>query len=73
MKEVVKQIRQAAWKNLHMILGLVDDKDPGILLALLPGDARYYFTQASVPRAMDRERLARHALKSGLYGQVVID
>lgn len=70
MKEVVKQIRQTAWKNLHMILGLVDDKDPGILLALLPGDARYYFTQASVPRAMDRERLARHALKSGLYGQV---
>ncbi len=70
MKEVVKQIRQTAWKNLHMIFGLVDDKDPGILLALLPGDARYYFTQASVPRAMDRERLARHALKSGLYGQV---
>ena len=58
------------WKDLHIILGVVGDKDPGRLLALLPREARYYFTQASIPRAMDRETLARHAMPYGLHGQV---
>lgn len=70
MREVVSQLLLMPWKNLNIILGMVDDKDPGKLLAQLPREAMYYFTQASVPRAMDREKLARHALKFGLYGQV---
>ena len=49
---------------------MVDDKDPGKLLAMMPQEARYYFIQSSVPRAMDREKLAKEALKFGLYGQV---
>lgn len=68
--EVMAQIRQMAWKKLHIVIGLVDDKAPGKLLSMLPGEAKYYFTQSSIPRAMDREKLARHAMKYGLYGQV---
>lgn len=68
--EVVKQIRQTPWKNLHFVLGLVDDKDPSRILEQLPAEAKYYFTQSSVPRAMDREKLAAEALRYGLYGQV---
>ncbi len=70
MREAINQVRQTPWKNLHIILGLVGDKDPENLLARLPGEARYYFTQSSIPRAMDREKLASSALKFGLYGQV---
>jgi dihydrofolate synthase/folylpolyglutamate synthase len=70
IKEVIDQIKQTPWKNLHIVLGMVDDKDPGHILEPLPRDARYYFTQAAVPRAMDREKLARRSLEYGLYGQV---
>jgi dihydrofolate synthase/folylpolyglutamate synthase len=70
MKEVLRQIRNMPWKNLHFILGIVNDKDPRRLLSLLPRKARYYFTQASIPRAMDREKLAREAMGFGLHGQV---
>ena len=68
--EVMKQIRQTPWKNLHIVLGLVDDKDPSKILEQLPVEARYYFTQSSVPRSMNREKLAAEGLRYGLYGQV---
>jgi dihydrofolate synthase/folylpolyglutamate synthase len=70
IEEVLLQIRNMPWKNLHFILGMVNDKDPRRLLSLLPQKARYYFTQASIPRAMDREKLAREAMEFGLHGQV---
>jgi dihydrofolate synthase/folylpolyglutamate synthase len=73
MNAVVEQIRQTPHKNLHIVLGSVIDKNPGQLLEILPGDANYYFTQASVPRAMNREKLAALALKHGLYGRVCQD
>ena len=68
--EVMKQIRLTPWKHLHIVLGLVDDKDPSSVLKELPREARYYFTQASIPRSMDREKLAAEGLRFGLYGEI---
>ncbi len=68
--EVMKQIRQIPWKKIHIVLGLVDDKDPSKILEQLPAEARYYFTQSNVPRSMNREKLAAEGLRFGLYGQV---
>ena len=70
IREVMKQIRQTPWKNMHIVLGLVDDKDPSKILEQLPAEARYYFTQSKVPRSMNREKLAAEGLRFGLYGQV---
>jgi dihydrofolate synthase / folylpolyglutamate synthase len=70
IEEVVGQIRQIPWKKLHIIIGFVDDKDPSGLLKQLPQDADYYFTQAAIPRAMDKEKLAMEALKYGIHGQL---
>ena len=70
IREVVKQIRQTPWKKLRIILGLVDDKDPSGILNELPPDAVYYFTQSSIPRSMNREKLAAEGLRFGLYGKV---
>lgn len=70
IREILQQIRGMAWKDLHIVFGMVDDKDPGPILSQLPGKARYYFTQSSLPRAMDREKLARKALEHGLYGKI---
>ncbi len=70
IREVMKQIRETPWKKLHIVFGMVDDKDPFPILHELPTQAQYYFTQSSVPRAMNREKLAAEALRFGLYGQV---
>jgi dihydrofolate synthase/folylpolyglutamate synthase len=65
---VVEQISQTAWKNLHLIIGMVNDKDQDQVLSLLPTNATYYFTQASIPRAATPEELAAKASKFGLEG-----
>jgi dihydrofolate synthase/folylpolyglutamate synthase len=70
IREVMKQIRQTPWKKLHIVLGLVDDKDPSKILEELPAEAQYYFTQSAVPRSMNREKLAAEGLRFSLYGQV---
>jgi len=68
--EVVRQIKQTPHKKLHFIFGTVSDKDPIPVLKTLPKDATYYFTQAGIPRAMEKEELAKLALKEGLRGRI---
>lgn len=65
---VVQQIIQSAWKDLHMVIGVVNDKDSSEILKLLPPQATYYFTKASIPRAMNESDLAAKATLFGLTG-----
>lgn len=65
---VVEQIKQTAWKDLHFLIGMVNDKDQDEVLALLPLNAQYYFTKAAIPRAAEPEELAAKAEKFGLKG-----
>ena len=65
---VVEQLRQMAWKRLHIVFGMVSDKDVEGVLKLLPAEAVYYFTRASIPRAMAAEELREKAKKAGLRG-----
>jgi len=69
IKMVVEQINQTAWKELHMVIGMVSDKDQSKVLALLPANAHYYFTKAAIPRAAEPEELAAKALQFGLSGK----
>jgi dihydrofolate synthase/folylpolyglutamate synthase len=68
IKMVVEQINQTAWKKLHMVIGMVNDKDQSNVLALLPANAQYYFTKADIPRATQPEVLAAQASQFGLVG-----
>ena len=56
-------------ERLHMVLGMVNDKDINGILVLLPRDAIYYFTQADIPRALDAGLLRDKALEYGLFGE----
>lgn len=47
---------------------MVSDKDITTVLSMMPKEARYYFTQASVKRAMPAEELAKKAQEAGLKG-----
>lgn len=69
IKLVVEQINQTAWKNLHMIIGMVNDKDQTEVLSLLPTNANYYFTKANLPRATEPEELLAKAERVGLKGE----
>lgn len=56
--------------QLHMIIGFVGDKDVENILPLLPAEANYYLTQASVPRAMPVDQLAFIADNMGIRGML---
>jgi dihydrofolate synthase/folylpolyglutamate synthase len=68
LEYVIRQINGIPLKKLHMIIGFVNDKDLTLILPLFPRDAIYYFTRASVPRALDEKLLAAEAVRYGLKG-----
>ena len=70
IRMVVEQLSQTAFKRLHIVIGVVSDKDPAKVLALLPRDAHYYFCKADIPRAMDEHQLWSKAAEAGLRGNV---
>lgn len=55
---------------LSIVLGFVNDKDIEAMLALMPKRATYYFTKASVPRALDPIVLKNKASTHGMHGNV---
>ena len=65
---VIEQIRNTPHKNLHFVFGVVEDKNIDKILEILPKDATYYFTQASIPRALNHEILKQKAQKANLNG-----
>jgi len=70
MKEVLKQLKTIQYKQLHFVLGMVNDKDVRGILKLLPHGAIYYFCKANIPRGLNAEELAQQAATSGLSGKV---
>lgn len=67
--EILKQMNSLQFENLHMVIGMVDDKEIDEVLNMLPKTAKYYFTRASIPRALDQEILKEKAGKFELVGK----
>lgn len=65
---VLNQLSDEKYKQLHIILGVVNDKDLERILPLFPTDATYYFCKPDVPRGMDAELLRENAVKYNLLG-----
>jgi dihydrofolate synthase/folylpolyglutamate synthase len=66
---VVRQLTSMKSARLRMVIGFVSDKDLSLVFPLLPKKAEYYFTRASIPRALDERVLQLKASESGLYGK----
>ena len=73
LKYTLSQISRISRSILRFIIGFVSDKDIRSVLPLFPVDAVYYFTRASVPRAMDEKVLMAEAHGSGLNGSSFSD
>ena len=68
IREVVAQLKVTPHKQLHIVIGMVNDKDINGVLRLLPKEAQYYFTKASIPRALDEKQLMKQAAYFNLKG-----
>jgi dihydrofolate synthase / folylpolyglutamate synthase len=68
LTEVFEQWKNVPARNKHIIAGFVRDKDVAEALRLFPGNAAYYFTNASIPRALPAEELQCLAAEAGLLG-----
>ncbi|MDD4921656.1 MAG: bifunctional folylpolyglutamate synthase/dihydrofolate synthase [Bacteroidales bacterium] len=67
-KYITQQLAMTPCDRLHIVIGMVNDKDVSGVLNLLPKDAIYYFTKASIPRALSELSLAELAGSYGLHG-----
>lgn len=73
VKQVCAQIEWMNYRALHVVIGMVKDKDIEKVLSLLPVEAQYYFTKAQTPRAMPEYLLAEMAAARGLTGKTYLD
>lgn len=68
-KWLSRQLQQVSCKHMHIIFGMVEDKDIEGVMALLPKEATYYFTKANNKRAASENVLALYAQNLGLEGK----
>ena len=54
----------------RIVIGFVADKDIDNIIDLLPNDASYYLTQASIPRALSADKLLEKFRSHGIEGEV---
>ncbi len=65
---LVQQLNTMTYNTLHIVIGMVNDKDVDGVLQLLPTHARYYFTHAQTNRALPATQLQEIATQHHLTG-----
>jgi dihydrofolate synthase/folylpolyglutamate synthase len=68
LRYIAKQLLIENWSRLHIVFGMANDKDVDSVLSLMPKVGHYYFTRASVDRALDEATLQEQAKRFGLEG-----
>lgn len=70
VQQLLNQLEITTYHNLHIVLGMVKDKDVDKVLSMLPKKAKYYFSNAHVPRAIPASELRKKAMINDLHGEV---
>ena len=65
---VLKRLGELEYRQLHIVLGVVSDKDLAEILSLFPESAKYYFVAPNINRALPAEVLKNQAQTFGLTG-----
>jgi len=72
---VMQQIKLEKYQQLHIVLGVVNDKNLDAILPLFPKTAIYYFCKPNIPRGLDQNELLQKAtefhLKGNSYSSVI--
>lgn len=69
---VMKQIQKEKYDTLHIVLGVVNDKDLDEVLPLFPANAKYYFCKPDIPRGLEAALLQEKAQKFNLKGNAYL-
>jgi dihydrofolate synthase/folylpolyglutamate synthase len=67
---VMKQLQKEKFHTLHIVLGVVNDKDLDEILPLFPTNAIYYFCKPNIPRGLETTILQEESRKHHLLGNV---
>jgi len=74
LQYVLKQLSEQSYENLHVVLGVVNDKDLETVLPLFPKEATYYFCKPNIPRGLEavvlQEKTIKYQLVGTIYGSV---
>lgn len=65
----IEGLQISAGANLHIVLGVVEDKSLNSILPLFPKQASYYFCKADIQRGLPADELQKSALDFGLKGE----
>lgn len=66
--EVIKNITQTSYQKLHIVFGMVKDKDISKVLSLMPKNATYYFCKPDLERGLPADELKEQAATFNLNG-----
>jgi dihydrofolate synthase/folylpolyglutamate synthase len=69
LRPALQKLQEIPHRKLHIVLGIVADKNPEPVLSLFPPEARYYFAKAAIPRGLAADQLQQTAQKLGLEGK----
>ncbi len=70
VKLIVNQILKEKYSNIHIIWGMVNDKETSSILRLLPPQAQYYFCQPDIPRGKSAKELQQESYTFNLVGEI---
>jgi dihydrofolate synthase/folylpolyglutamate synthase len=65
---IFKQLQEENFNKLHIVLGVVNDKDLDSILPMLPKKATYYFCKPNIPRGLNEIKLQSKCLNFELQG-----
>lgn len=69
IRQLCQWIASQSYHTVHWVIGFVKDKDLSKVLVQLPAEAKYYFTQAKIPRALEVNDLQKLAASYNLRGK----
>lgn len=69
MQSLIEQVSKIKYNQLHIVFGVVKDKDVASVLNTLPKEAVYYYVQPNLPRALDSVSLSALGQSIGLLGK----
>lgn len=69
IQQSIKELLSLPYQQLHLVIGVVKDKDLNKMMPYLPESATYYFAKADIPRGLDAEILRQKAATFERYGK----
>lgn len=70
LKIAINQLKKEKFAELHIVLGMVNDKKPKDILPIFPKNAKYYFCKPIISRGLDALVLQKEASEFGLEGKI---